>query len=149
MKCEICDLEMSWQSKPYWVIDTDSEKVIARAHAGCARAKVKTGTRFMLLRVLLRVGDLGDVLSERQVVFTSRAFRIRAKLQSEKTKESLHCSILLCESFGRVESLADLLQTKRTRELLDWWENGSKILTREQIEKVISRLKQEFQKLEA
>jgi len=138
--CILCDCSMDFHStKPMWVFDLEEGKLLGKAHATCVR---KSKLPYDCSK---RVD--GSAPTEAQIKFAVKLHRFREEHDRPPVRSvELYAYLLTSNAMYRTSNIDELLSSPRARELLDWWVNGSKIITSREAEQIVWVLRSELEK---
>ena len=138
--CVLCHCSMNHHAvKPIWVFDLEEGKLLGKAHATCVR---KSNLPYDCSK---RVDGLAP--TEAQIKFAVKLHGFREKHDRPPVRSvELYAYLLTSNAMYRTSNTDELLSSPRARELLDWWVNGSKIITSREAGQIVELLRSELEK---
>ena len=124
--------------KPTWVFDLEEGKLLGKAHATCvSKAKIPYDCNRRAI---------GTPPTKAQIKFAVKLYKFR----NERSRSPVHgvgfyAYILTTSAMYTVSNVSELLSSSRVRELLDWWQNGSKIMTPQKAEQITKLVQTELE----
>jgi len=138
--CILCNCSMDHPSvKPTWVFDLEEGKLLGKAHATCVyKSKIPYDCS-------KRVD--GTPPTEGQIKFAVKLHRFREEHDRPPTRSiALFAFLLTSNAMYTTSNVDELFSLPRVKELLDWWVNGSKIITPEKAEQITRFLRTELER---
>lgn len=133
-KCALCKKPMGTGTKLRYIIDWDDLKIIGSAHTGCVQKLNKyKDTRYYPY----------EIPTTEQIQY---AKTLKHEIETfEKNnndriwdKQDFHKYLLATEGLFKASSTEEFLKMPRVLTLTDWWLNGSKIKTQEEIDEIFN-----------
>ena len=137
-KCVLCDREMHGSTKPWYIIDPKTGEVRGKAHSTC-RYKISDGARLFTV-VAAKYSE--NPPSAEKIQFALMCGPLITEQRESRSRLSLYKTILLDEAMFKISNLEELFSMKRVQELLEWWVNGSKIISADDREAIKDYLKE-------
>ena len=128
--CILCYRPMDHSAvKPTWVFDLEEGKLRGKAHATCVwKSKLPYDCS-------KRVD--GTTPTEAQIKFAVKLHRFREDHDRPPTRSiEMYAFLLTSSTMYNTSNVDELLSSSRAKELLDWWQNGSKIISAEEAEHI-------------
>ena len=137
--CVLCNCSMDFHSvKPTWVFDLEKGKLLGEAHATCVR---KSKLHYDCSK---RVD--GKVPTEAQIKFAVKLHRFREEHDRPSTHSvALYAFLLTSNAMYHTSNVDELFSSPRVKELLCWWQNGSKIISSEKADQITGFLRTELE----
>lgn len=102
---------------------------------------------FLRAIVMLRERDLlkeaiGMPPTEAQIKFAVKLYKFRNEMRRQPCASvEWYAYLLTSNAMYNTSNVGELLSLPRVRELLDWWQNGSKIITPKKAEQIVKLLR--------
>ena len=138
--CILCNCSMDHPAvKPTWVFDLEEGKLLGKAHATCVS---KSNIPYDCSRKAI-----GPTPTEAQIKFAAKLYRFRTKMRRFPSPSvEFSAYLLTTHAIYHASSVEDLLASKRVKELLVWWQQGSRIITSQKAEQIVELLQTELKK---
>lgn len=137
--CILCKCSMAFHStKPTWVFDLEKGKLLGEAHATCVR-------KSNLPHDSSKRVD-GPAPTEAQIKFAVQLYKFRKEMRRQPCPSvEWYAYLLTSNAMYRTSNVDELLSSPRVRELLDWWQDGCRIISAEKCMHAVGLLRTELE----
>ena len=144
MICVLCNCPMHIQTKPQMIFDLEKQELKGLAHSNCAQ-KAKLG---WYASTSIKWGE--KTPSQQQIEFGCKIAKIMLAMREFGGEtDQFYVKMLLHECLWKTTTLEECQAQQRFKTLLDWWVNGSKIVTAEKAERIQKLLEKKIQEASA
>lgn len=134
---------MGVSTKPYYIINREFGGIEGKAHSTC-RSQLSDSDKLATIPTTMYNRTPPNT---EQIQFGLKTINLLIGLRKESVpvrKISMSKIILLHDTIFKVSNLKEFFDHPRTQELLDWWLNGSKIRTKDEIDEIKTDLEDYF-----